>query len=52
MDCSQKRFKIRPEHLEERYHYNDLLLGPMIVGDNPGQLILNFDQTKIEGIEV
>lgn len=51
MECEHKRYKIRPEFLEEKYHFNDSLLHPMIVGDKPGQIMLNFDQTRIESTE-
>ena len=47
-----RRYKIRSELIEEKHQFNERILHPMIVGEKPGQLMLNFDQNKVEAIEL
>lgn len=47
-----KRYEKRSEYLEAQHRLGSGILHEMVLGDNPGQLLLNFDQTRVEAQEV
>ena len=51
METEKIPFEHRQAFLEDKYKFSDEMLHKMIVGEQYGQIMLNFDQCEVETAE-